>query len=77
MWFDLEFCDDFSVIDLYLTFSMRFDGVVRMLGVLNHSSRCILVLASMQCASVNLLCCLRAPRMVGVSVQLYFGTRWT
>lgn len=72
--FDLEFCDYFSVIDLPLTFSMRFEGAPHMLGVLNHSSRCMLVLGGMQCASVNLLCCLTAPRLVGAFVQLYFGT---
>lgn len=64
-------------MDLFLTFSMRFEGVLCMLGVLNRSSRCILVLGNMQYASVNLWCCLRAPRLVGASVQLHFGTLWS
>lgn len=53
---------------------MRFKGAPRMLGVLNHSSRCMLVLGSMQCANVNLLCCLAAPRLVGAGSVVFWDS---
>lgn len=40
-----QVCDYFSIIHLSLAFSVRFEGALHVLGVLNHSSRCILVLS--------------------------------
>lgn len=53
---------------------MRFEGALHALGVLNHSSRCIIVLRSVRYASMNLLCCLAAPRLAGASLDFILGS---